>query len=311
VPNGDVLSAYVTADFESDNGAITRSRTFHDSPAFGSPSSLSNLEPFILGDNPPRPLIPGVTITAESLAGGQARIQTADAFVHAATVDVFDSLGNPHQLVVEFQHFDQNVWRWTATLPAEPNIVPQDNTGFLEFGQDGLISSPNPLIPVSFTPPGADTVEIELNFDGTGNPLEGITQFSGTSTTRANFQDGFPLGVLQTFAFDVNGVIQASFSNGLTRPIAQVALANFNNPPGLLRVGQNTWTQSANSGTVSINRPGTGGAGTIVPGALEQSNVDLASEFTDLIIGQRGFQANTRVITTQDQILGEVVNLVR
>lgn len=309
VSNG--TDAFVTADYTSTNGQLIRSRTFSDSPAFGSPSSLANLAPQILGDNAPLPLIPGVTLTAETLRNGQARVITADAFTHSTTIETFDSSGNPHQLRMDFQHFGQNVWRWTASLPAEPNITLANATGLITFGNDGLLASPNPLTPVSFTPTGADTVFIELRFDGSGSPIEGVTQYAGESTTSANFQDGFPLGVLQSFAFDISGTIQGSFSNGLTRPLAQLALANFNNPAGLNRIGNNAWSPSANSGVVTLNRPGSGGAGTIIPGSLEQSNVDLAFEFTELIQGQRGFQANTRVITTQDQILGEVVNLVR
>lgn len=321
VPDGPVPgSAYVLAngsdasvssEFNSDNGAVQRTRTFTDSPAFGTSSSLANLGPQLLGDNAPLPLIPGVTLTAEALANGQARVITADAFTHSTTIEVFDSAGAAHQFRIDFQHFDQNQWKWTASLPAEPNIVLTNSTGFIDFGNDGLIASPNPLLEVTFTPPGANTVQLELRFDGNGNPIEGATQFASESTTAANFQDGYAMGVLQSFAFDITGTIQGSFSNGLTRPLAQLALANSNNPAGLTRIGNNAWTVSANSGVVTVTRPGSGGAGTIIPGALEQSNVDLAFEFTELIQGQRGFQANTRVITTQDEILGEVVNLVR
>lgn len=303
--------AFVRAEYTADNGVIQRTREFFNSPPFGSASSLSNLGPQLLGDNAPLPLIPGVTLTADVLRNGQARIVTADAFTHSTTIEVFDSAGAPHQFRIEFQHFDQNRWKWTASLPAEPNIVLNNDVGFIDFGNDGLIASPNPLIPVSFTPPGANTVDLELRFDGGGSPIEGVTQFASESTTAANFQDGYPLGVLQSFAFDITGTIQGSFSNGLTRPLGQLALANFNNPAGLQRIGNNAWAVSANSGVVTVTRPGSGGAGTIIPGSLEQSNVDLAFEFTELIQGQRGFQANTRVITTQDEILGEVVNLVR
>jgi len=160
-------------------------------------------------------------------------------------------------------------------------------------------------------PMGADTLEVGLIFDGHGNSLQGVTQFGTTSTTRAEYQDGYTSGILQTVAFDPNGVLNGSFSNGQVRPLAQIAIANFNNPEGLERAGNNTFKVSSNSGIPIVSVPLAGGAGRIIPGALEQSNVDLASEFTNMIISQRGFQANARVITTQDALLAEAVNLVR
>jgi flagellar hook protein FlgE len=148
-------------------------------------------------------------------------------------------------------------------------------------------------------------------FNGEGQLLKGITQFASPSTAAAEDQDGWPMGILQSFAFDTTGVLRGIFSNGLTRPIAQLALAVFPNPAGMQRRGDNTFVQSANSGLASTLAPATGGAGVIIPGALEQSNVDAATEFTELIIAQRSYQANSRVITIQSELLQDVINLIR
>jgi flagellar hook protein FlgE len=309
VNNG--ADATISNVFTSDDGLTTWTREFTQTTAYGVESTLKDLSEYVLGDNPSKPLIPGVTLTGETLAPGQAVVTTYDAFEHTTSIDVYDSLGSSHFLTVTFRHTGENQWEWFAELPDEPNLDISNGTGTIEFDHNGTIISPNPTTPVSFTPAGANTMAIDLIFDGNGNPLQGATQFGTTSTTRAEYQDGYTSGILQTVAFDSNGVLNGSFSNGQVRPLAQIAIANFNNPEGLERAGNNTFKVSSNSGIPIISTPMTGGAGSITPGALEQSNVDLASEFTNMIISQRGFQANARVITTQDALLAEAVNLVR
>jgi flagellar hook protein FlgE len=147
-------------------------------------------------------------------------------------------------------------------------------------------------------------MEIDLDFTQ-------FTQYADTFTGKFLSQNGYTSGALESFAIDQNGVIVGSFSNGLTRPLGQIALAKFANPGGLLRSGSTMFVESANSGTAQIASAGVPGYGTISPGALEMSNVDLGEEFTEMIITQRGFQANSRIITTSDEILAELVNLKR
>jgi flagellar hook protein FlgE len=119
------------------------------------------------------------------------------------------------------------------------------------------------------------------------------------------------MGSLTDFTVSGNGVITGIYSNGLNQTLGQIALANFGNPGGLTRSGSNLFEVSVNSGEPLIGTPGSGGRGTLYVGALEMSNVDLANEFTNMIITQRGFQANSRVITTSDEMLQELVNLKR
>jgi len=138
-----------------------------------------------------------------------------------------------------------------------------------------------------------------------------LTQFAAPHSIAVTEQDGNAQGTLDSFAINTNGEIIGIFSNGLTAPLGQVALATFNNPEGLLEVGNSMYAMSSNSGLPQIGVSGVGGRGSIIPGALEMSNVDLAEEFTNMIIAQRGFQANSRSITTADQILNELVNIKR
>ncbi len=139
--------------------------------------------------------------------------------------------------------------------------------------------------------------------------LSALTGFSGVDTVKGLDQDGHAAGTLQSFQLGQDGTITGSFSNGLKQVIGRLAMANFTNPAGLEKVGGSLFTTTVNSGTIQLGTPGTGGRGTLAGGSLEMSNVDLSSEFTNLIVAQRGFQANARVITTSDQVLQELVNL--
>ena len=148
---------------------------------------------------------------------------------------------------------------------------------------------------------------IVIHFDGT-NPL---TQFSGTNSLAATDQDGSAPGALQTFTISQEGVITGVFSNGRTQSIAQIAIATFSNPSGLEKLEGSMYRPSANSGLASVGIAGIAGRGSLAGGTLEMSNVDLAQEFTNLIVAQRGFQASTRVITASDEILSDLVNIRR
>jgi flagellar hook protein FlgE len=141
--------------------------------------------------------------------------------------------------------------------------------------------------------------------------LSGITQYAGANTLAINSQNGSGMGSLQGYSISPDGIIEGVFSNGLKAPLAQIAMATFNNPPGMEKVGNSSYRATTNSGNAQVGVSGTGGRGLIAGGALEMSNVDLAAEFTQLIVSERGFQANSRVITSADEILQDLVNLKR
>lgn len=175
--------------------------------------------------------------------------------------------------------------------------------GTISFYTDGTFSGATDTT-ISFHPELADPLEIELDFSQ-------FTHFADTFTGKFLNQDGYTNGTLESFSIDQNGRIVGSFSNGLTRNLGQVALARFANAAGLERAGSTMFMESANSGQPQVGAAGTPGFGSISPSSLEMSNVDLSEEFTELIITQRGFQANSRVITSSDEMLQELVNLKR
>lgn len=157
---------------------------------------------------------------------------------------------------------------------------------------------------------GSENMDIRIDL-GTAGFYDGITQFDAKSSTKAVFQDGQDMGYLQGFKIDDTGVITGTFSNGTNRPMGRLALANFTNPGGLEKLGESFYTETNNSGRALINAPGEQVAGSVKAGALEMSNVDLAEEFTQMIVTQRGFQANSRTITTSDNMLEELLRLKR
>lgn len=142
-------------------------------------------------------------------------------------------------------------------------------------------------------------------------PIDGVTQFGSPTTTKGRYQDGYAMGELNSWTVGGDGIINGSYTNGRLLPIAQIALAQFSNPAGLTKTGDTCFAVSANSGMPQIGAPGTGGAGKIEGGSIEMSNVDLSEEFVNLIRAQRGFQASTRVVTTSDQVLEELINMKR
>ena len=139
----------------------------------------------------------------------------------------------------------------------------------------------------------------------------GITQFSSAFTTKPFRQDGFGLGYLEGIKVDDTGTVTGVFSNGNNRVLSQVAVASFVNPGGLEKAGETNFVYSNNSGEPDIGTAGSMGKGKIMAGALEMSNVDLAEQFTDMIVTERGFQANSRTIQTSDQMLQELLSLKR
>lgn len=229
-----------------------------------------------------------------------------------SSASVFDSLGNRTALTLTFTKADDNQWSWSATVPdrttGTPRIV---GGGSLVYNTDGSLQSATGS-PITFTPDGGGSpLTLDLRF---GTPsatapgvFAGITQTNAHSSISRRNYDGHEAGTLTDVKFDISGKVLGSFSNGTVQTLAQVMLAEFNNTEGLERMGDNLYSLSANSGIPSILEPGE--VSTLTPGALEQSNVDLADEFTKMIMAQRGYQASARVISTSDEMLQELVNL--
>jgi flagellar hook protein FlgE len=180
------------------------------------------------------------------------------------------------------------------------------NSGTITFDTSGIMSA-NVTGAIDFAVPGAASVKINLKMAG---GVSGLTQFASTSSTAVlRDQDGYASGSLQNFAIDRFGVITGSFTNGTTAPLARIVLADFNNPAGLQRVGDNMYQESANSGGAVTGFALEGSDSQLTSGALEMSNVDLAQEFTNMIVAQRAFQANGKVVTTSDEMLQTLMQI--
>lgn len=255
--------------------------------------------------------------TAEVADTGGDGIDVLDN-AYQTSVSVYDSLGDIHTVIIAFGLTDTpNQWTWEATLSSDDtNTITSSASGTLHFNADGTIDG---------TVPAELAVDLVLSGSaGAGNPLdsgaaeqtislnfEGLVQFAGSFSPVATSRDGHGIGSLESVGFDETGTLIGTFSNGATQFLAQLILADFNNPAGLTKVGENLYNVSMNSGVPLIGVAGSSIRAAIVPGSLESSNVDLATEFVKMMIAQRGFEANSRVVTTSDSILGELINLKR
>jgi len=255
-----------------------------------------------------------VPIGVMSMARATANVSyqaNLDATAAAATaVDtscyVYDSLGVQHRVDITFtKTATDNQWTWAASSPDADPAVP-GSTGTLIFDENGQITTPTFDLSVTLLASGGATSPIDADLS-----FAGLTQLAGASTVQAVSQDGLPMGTLQSFTIDDRGIITGTFTNGMFRTLGQISLARFANPAGLTKTGNSLWQASAASGPAAIVWPSTADSGSLASGYLEMSNVDLATEFANLIVTQRGFQANSRVITTADEMLQDVLTIKR
>jgi flagellar hook protein FlgE len=233
---------------------------------------------------------------------------------HSTSLVVYDESGDAHTLNTTFTNSGiPGEWLWQITMEGGEKIL-GGNTGKITFGQDGSPSSftfDDGSTQFMFDPMnGSNQVSVDLNVGSPGS-FTGITQFRSATTTAARSQDGYPMGKLQEISIDEFGDVKGLYTNGVSKSIAQIYVADFNNPAGLLKESDSMLAVSSNSGQAVMQLPGVGTSTKIKPGALEMSNVDLATEFTNMMTTQRAYQANARVITTSDTLLNELVQLVR
>ncbi len=260
----------------------------------------------------------GVENSTVSTAFGFNPTQEArDQQSYSVSTTVYDSLGGEHTINFSFIKVPgQNEWIWEAEMEGGEAITSGDS-GRMSFNENGAITSftyDNGAPGIAIEPEqsgneGAEPMLLEVDFGSIGG-LNGLTQFEGTGQLKS-LADGYQAGSLVDFEIDQSGLIVGRFSNDTIRNIGRIALAQFNNSAGLVREANNTYSTSGNSGDSMTVFAGEGSGVTLNPGALETSNVDLAQEFTRLVVAQRSFQANSRVVTTGDTLMQELVNLVR
>ena len=239
---------------------------------------------------------------------GNIPSQTAPGESLQTGITMYDSQGVPQKVFYNFTKA-ATANDWTLDIVHANGGPPLASGVPVSFDVNGNLVTPASGSIAPFTPAPAAT------YPSWQNPvtidLSGMTQFGGQNTITAPEQDGYALGSLQSFQLGNDGTIMGVYSNGLRQPLGRLALASFNNPGGLEKAGNSSFRVGDNSGVAQVGTAGAGGRGVLNSGALEMSNVDLAEEFTGLIVAQRGFQANSRVITSSDEILQDLVNLKR
>lgn len=253
--------------------------------------------------------------SATAPTGGFDINDLANTVNYSNSMNVYDSLGVAHLVTLHFTKTAANSWDYNATVEGEevgqaagPYVV---STGTISFDNAGLMTSAVSTSPASATPTtnalawvnGSDATQtLTIDFQ--------TTQYSSPSIVVAKSQDGVSTGSISNISIDNEGYVSGKFSNGQPKKLYKIALAKFSNPAGLEKVGNSNFRQTGNSGVPVVGTVGTG-VGKIFTNALEQSNVDLAAEFVSMITTQRGFQASSKVITTTDEMLSDLINLKR
>jgi len=255
---------------------------------------------------------PLATTTASADLNLDASATTGTTF--STSVQVYDSLGTAHTVTMSFTQTAPNQWSYSASVPdadlANPPFTPV--TGTLTFDGNGNLTAPAATdppvdIPVTGLADGASDMDISWSFYNGTTPR--ITQYDQASATSAQAQNGSPAANLVSVGLANGGQVLARYSNGQQVVVGQMAMAEIRNPDSLVAAGNSNYQASALTALPAIGVPGTGGRGTVLGGSVEASNVDIAKEFTNLIIYQQGYEANAHVVTTENQLSQDTINL--
>jgi flagellar hook protein FlgE len=262
-------------------------------------------------------------VTANTALSGNLNGNAASTDTYTTQIRTYDAMGGAHDLTIVFSNRQTpgssaptgatSAWDWKAYEGDATTGTPvgdSTTTGNEQLFFDANGKMVSNLATGSFNavkvPASNGASEFSINVD-----FKNISQLKSASSVSMKSQDGYPSGTLQSFSIGQDGIVSGVYSNGQTKTLAQLALANFVNPGGLEKAGGNLWGTSANSGSPIYGTATSTGFGKLSTGYLEQSNVDISKQFTDLIVTQRGFQANTKIVTTVDELLQEVLNLKR
>jgi flagellar hook protein FlgE len=257
-------------------------------------------------------------ISVSANLNANAAVGSANA-TFSSPIQVFDSQGTSHTLTVTYTETAANTWSYNVTIPSTDVTggtggATQVATGSVTFDGSGLLTTPAQSagsVPISITglADGAKDLSINWNlYDSTGNAT--LTQYNQASANIATKQDGVPPGQLTGMSIGTNGAIVASFSNGITKNVAQIAVASVLNPSSMQSVEGNNFAPTSLTAVPVIGMPSTGARGEITGGALESSTVDIATQFTNLLQYERGYQANSKVISTEDQVIQQTIGLI-
>ncbi|MCD4813475.1 flagellar hook protein FlgE [bacterium] len=241
------------------------------------------------------------TANAEVIGNLDSTAAVGDTYSN--TFIVYDSLGDSHNATVTYTKTGVNTWDWVASGTGIVSAPPV-NGGTLTYNADGSLNTQTGTLSIATTNGSTTPLPVAIDFSTT-------TQLASGNTVNLFGQDGYPPGTLTAFNISNSGIVSGVFDNGIIQTMGQISMARFTNNSGLMKEGDNLWAESVNSGVSQVGTANTGARGGIQAGSLEMSNVNLASEFSDMIVTQRGFQANSRIITTSDEILQELINMKR
>jgi flagellar hook protein FlgE len=231
---------------------------------------------------------------------------------YSTPVTIYDSLGTTHILTFTFTKTGANAWNYSMTIPPGDSTLVGGivKTGTMTFSGNGTLLTPAAnvaALAITGLTDGANNMLFTWDLYNAAAPV--ISQVAAPSSTSATQQDGSSSGTLSSFTIGADGTVTGSFTNGKAASLGQVAVAGFADEEGLQRIGATDYTQTLASGQAVVGAPGTGGRGTLAGGSLELSNVDIATEFANLIVAQRAFEANAKAVTTFDQITQDTINL--
>jgi flagellar hook protein FlgE len=269
---------------------------------------------------------PGVlrapTTTTQFGTASNLNVNAAVGDTFTASVQIYDSLGAPHVATMTYTNTAPGAWDYSLTVPGQdvsggtlgtPQVIATGDVSFDSLGQLATVNG-SPAADVVVTAPtwanGAAATDFTWDLVDANN-VGSLTGYQAPSQTSSVTQNGAAAGTVDGISINAAGQIVATFGAGKTVAVGQLCLANFNNPQGLVKLGGNAFGESAAAGSANIGVAGTGGRGTLIGSSLEQSNVDIAQEFTQMILAQRGYQANSKSITTLDEVLVDTLNLKR
>lgn len=253
---------------------------------------------------------PVATTTFSSTTNLNADALTGE--IYSTPIQVVDSLGATHTLLFTYTK-TANPGEWSLSITTDGGATVSGYPALIQFDAAGQLTAPatNPVLTITGWSNGATSPATTWEIYQGVPPVANLTGFASPSATSNVAQDGYGAGTIRSLTVDQNGILIGNFTNGQTMQLAQVALATFANVNGLRKTGDNTWSETLASGSANVGSANQGGRGTVLGANLELSNVDVAEEFTKLIIAQRGYQANGRVVTTSDELLQETLNLKR
>lgn len=279
--------------------------------ALGVVNRSATLAPLVVGQSAISPPAATATMSQQTNLDASAPVGST----YAAPLTVYDSLGSPHVLTFNYTSTGPGAWDYQITLPAAdtggtgaPTVIA---SGSLTFDSSGNLTSPSGSVTginVTGLADGAADMNLTWNLTGPNNSSL-LTQVDAPSATTATQQDGYSSGTLQSYTVEADGTIEGQFSNGQVQALGQIALASFANPQGMQLTGGDSYAPTLASGSAVVGVPNSGVLGTMTGGALESSNVNISAEFTNLIVVERAFQADARMITTLDTVTSQTINL--